>query len=95
MEYVSDVDIKELINFANEYKKALDDDSLVERDDNTMQEIIKDEKAKILRYAAKILKQKIEKVNGIETLPLNPEDISLAVMERVVPEHLKHFLQCL
>ena len=31
--YSSDIDIKELINFANEYKKALDDDSLVERDD--------------------------------------------------------------
>ena len=60
-----------------------------------MQEIVKDEKAKVLRYAAEVLKQKIEKVNGIETLPLNPEDISLAAMERVVPEHLKHFLQCL
>ena len=60
-----------------------------------MQEIVKDEQAKILRYAAKVLKQEIEKVNGIETLPLNPEDISLAAMERVVPEHLKHFLQCL
>ena len=36
--YSSDVDIKELINFANEYKKALDDESLVEQDDNTMQE---------------------------------------------------------
>ena len=47
--YSSDVDIKELINFANEYKKALDDDSLVERDDNTMQVIGKDEKAKSLR----------------------------------------------
>ena len=54
--YSSDVDIKELINFANEYKKALDDHSLVECDDNTMQEIVKDEKAKILRYAAKVLK---------------------------------------
>ena len=31
----------------------------------------------------------------LKTLPLNPEDISLAAMERVVPEHLKHFLQCL
>ena len=30
--YSSVVDIKELINFANEYKKALDDDSLVECD---------------------------------------------------------------
>ena len=70
--YSSDADIKALINFSNEYKKALDDDSLVERDDNTMQEIVKDEKAKILRYAAKVLKQEIEKVNGIETLPLNP-----------------------
>ena len=60
-----------------------------------MQEIVKDEKAKILHYAAKVLKQEIEKVNRIETLPLNPEEISLAAMERVVPEHLKHFLQCL
>ena len=60
-----------------------------------MQEILKNEKAKILRYAAKVLKQKIEKVNGINTLPLNPEDISLAARERVAPEHLKHFLQCL
>ena len=93
--YSSDVDIKELINFANEYKKALDDDSLVERDDNTMQVIVKDEKVKILRYAAKVLKQEIEKVNGIETLPLNPDDISLAAMKKVVPEHLKHFLHCL
>ena len=42
--YSSDVDIKELINFANEYKKALDDDPLVERDDNTMQVIVKDER---------------------------------------------------
>ena len=33
-----------------------------------MQEIVKDEKAKILRYAAKVLKQEIRKVNGIETL---------------------------
>ena len=55
----------------------------------------KNEKAKILRYAAKVLKQEIEKVNGIETFPLNPEDISLAAMEKVVPEHLKHFVQCL
>ena len=93
--YSSDVDIKELKNFANEYKKALYDDSLVECDDNTMEEIVKDEKAKILRYAAKVMKQEIYKVNRIETLPLNPEDISLAAMERVVPEHLKHFLQCL
>ena len=38
--YSSDVDIKELINFANECRKALDDDSLVKRDDNTMQEIV-------------------------------------------------------
>ena len=93
--YGSDVDIKELINFANEYKKALDDDSLVERDDNTMQEVVKDEKAKLLRYTPKVLKQEIEKVNEIDTLPLNPEDISLAAMERVVPVCLKHFLQCL
>ena len=42
-----------------------------------------------------MLKQEIEKVNGIETLPLNPEDISLAAMEREVPEHLQHFLPCL
>ena len=34
-------------------------------------------------------------VNGTEILLLNPEDISLAAMERVVPEHLTHFLQCL
>ena len=60
-----------------------------------MQEIVKNEKAKILRYAAKVLKKDIEKVNGNETLPLNSEDISLAAMERLVPEHLKHFLQCL
>ena len=97
--YSSVVDIKELTNFANEYKKALDDDSLVECDDNTMREIVKNEKAKILRFAAKVLKQEIERVNGIEALPLNPEgisrDISLAAMERVVHEHLKHFLQCL
>ena len=79
--YSSDVDIKEIINFANEYKKALDDDSLVERDHNTMQKIVEDEKAKILRYAGKVLKQEIEKVNEIETFPLNPEDISLAAME--------------
>ena len=59
-----------------------------------MQVIVKDEKPKILRYAAKVLKQEIEKVNGIETLPLNPEDISLAAMERVVPQHLKHFSHC-
>ena len=57
--------------------------------------MVKNEKAKILRYAAKVLKQEIEKVNGIEILPLNPEDISLAAMKKVVPEHLKHFLQCL
>ena len=59
-----------------------------------MQEIFKDEMEKILRYAAKVLKQDVEKVNGVETLPMNPEDISLAAMERVVPEHLKHFLRC-
>ena len=93
--YRIDVDIKELINFANEYKKALDDDSLVERNDNTMQEIVKNEKAKILCYAAKVLEQEIAKANGFETLALNPDDITLAAMERVVPEHLKHFLQCL
>ena len=42
-----------------------------------------------------MLKKEIEKVNGIETLPLNPEDISLAAMKKVVPKHLKHFVQCL
>ena len=42
-----------------------------------------------------MLKQEIEKVNGIETVHLNPEDISLAAVERVVTEHLKHFLQCI
>ena len=57
-----------------------------------MQEIVKNEKAKILRYPAKVLKQEIEKVDGIESLPLNLEDISLAAIERVVPLHLKHFL---
>ena len=57
--------------------------------------MVKNEKAKILRNAAKVLKQEIEKVNGIETLPLNPEDISLGAMEKVVPEHLKYFVQCL
>ena len=60
-----------------------------------MQEIVKNEKAKILRYPAKVLKQETEKVNGIETLPLNLEDISLAAIERAVPLHLKHFLLCL
>ena len=54
--YSGVVDIKELIHFANEYKKALDDDSLIECNDNTMQEIDKNEKVKILRYAAKVLK---------------------------------------
>ena len=54
-----------------------------------MQEIVKNEKAEILRYAAKVLKQEIEKLSGLETLPLNPEDISLAAMQGVVPEHLK------
>ena len=57
--------------------------------------MVKNEKVKILRYAAKVLKQEIEKVNGIEILPLNPEDISFAAMKKVVPDHLKHFLQCL
>ena len=57
--------------------------------------MVKNEKAQILRHAAKVLKQETEKVNGIETLPLNPENISLAAMKKVVPEHLKHFLQCL
>ena len=57
-----------------------------------MQEIIKNKKAKILRYAAIVLKQETEKVNGIETLPLNPENISLAVMERVVPRASKALL---
>ena len=57
--------------------------------------LLKNEKAKILRYAAKVLKQEIEKINGIEILPLNHEDISLAALERAVPENLKHFLQCL
>ena len=90
--YSSDADIKELTNLTNKYKKALDDDTFVERDNNTMQVIVKDEKTKILRYAAKVMKQEIEKVHGIEILPLNPEDISLAAMERVVPKHLKHFL---
>ena len=60
-----------------------------------MQVIVEDKKAKSLRYAAKVLKQDIEKVKGVEILPLNPEDISLAPMERVVPGHVKHFLQCL
>ena len=44
---------------------------------------------------SKELKQEIENINEIETLSLNPEDISVAVIERVVPEHLKHFFQCL
>ena len=57
-----------------------------------MQEIIKDEKSKILRYAAKVLKQEIEKVNGIQILSLYPEEISLTARERVVPEHLKQLL---
>ena len=57
--------------------------------------MVKNEKAKILRYAAKVLKQEIEKVNGIEILPLNSEDISLSAIKKVLPEHLKHFLQCL
>ena len=60
-----------------------------------MQEIVKNEKAKILRYPAKVLKQEIEKVDGIESLPLNLDNISLAAIERVVPLHLKHFLLCL
>ena len=51
-----------------------------------MEEIVKDEKAKILRKL-KVRNQEVVEVNGIETLPLNPEDISLAAMERVVPEH--------
>ena len=54
-----------------------------------MQEIVKNEKAEILRYAAKVLKQEIEKLSGLETLPLNPENISLAATQGVVPEHLK------
>ena len=83
--YSSFVDIKELINFANEYKKGLDDDSLVECDDNTIQKIVKNEKAKIFRYAAKVLKQEIQNVNGIETPSLNPEDISLAAMKEWYP----------
>ena len=43
--FSSDVDIKELINFAKEHKKPPDDNSLVGSDDNTIQEIFKDEKA--------------------------------------------------
>ena len=54
--------------------------------------MVKNEKA---RYTVKVLKQEIGKVNEIETLPLNPEDISLAAMKKVMPKHLKHFLQCL
>ena len=57
--------------------------------------MVKNEKAKILHYATKVLKQEIEKVSGIETLPLNPEDISLAALKKVVPKHLKHFVHCL
>ena len=93
--YSGVVHIKKLIHFANKCKKSLDDDSLVECAGNPMQEIVKNDKAKILRYAAKVLKQETEKVNRIETFPLNLEDISLAAMERVVLEHLKYFLQCL
>ena len=50
---------------------------------------------KILCYAAKVLKQEIEKVNRSEILPLNAEDISLAAMKKVATEYLKHFPQCL
>ena len=58
--------------------------------------MVKNEKAKILRYAAKVLKQEIEEVNGIEILPLNPDGEHLPCSyEKVVPGHLKHFLQCL
>ena len=39
-----------------------------------MQEIVKSEKTKILRYTPKVPEQEIEKGNGIETLPLNPKD---------------------
>ena len=49
----------------------------------------------MMRTVYMIRHLKTLQVNGIEILPLNPEDISLAAMERVVPEHLKHFLQCL
>ena len=49
----------------------------------------------MMRTVYMIWHLKTLQVNGIEILPLNPEDISIAVTERVVPEHLKHFLQCL
>ena len=85
--YSSKISIADVINIAANYKQSSYDYDLVSN--------VVDSKKKILERAADILVAEIQKVEGISIHPLDPEDISNAVVSKLVPSPLKEFLRCL
>ena len=58
-----------------------------------MDEIENIQKLTTLYHAALILKSEMNEVVGIQTQPLNPEDISFEKMKHLIPDYLSQFLK--
>lgn len=84
--YSSEISIADAINAAFELKKLNNDKSLMLVTERTT-------KKKIVSRAAEILREDIQKVEGICVHPLNPKDISKTNAHNIVPESLEQFLQ--
>ena len=81
--YSSQISISDVINIASAYKQSLKEKELTD---------VEYCNQKILEKAANILLSDIREVEGISLNPLNPEDISNTVIEKILPKSLCSFL---
>ena len=91
--YSSAIDIQDVINVASDYRKSLAPDALEMITDTLNNEIAEDQNLTTLYRAANILKAEMEGTSGIETFPLNPEDIEFEKVKELVPLNLIKFLK--
>ena len=81
--YNSNIKISDAINAAATYKQLVKDKEIMDVEDN-------DEK--VLQRAADILVRDIRRVQGISVNPLDPADVSLDNVNRIIPGKLKQFI---
>ena len=86
----SNIKLKDVINIASEFKQSISDTNFDFGDNNTPYMIEND--SRTLHRAAMLLKNDIKKVNGIETSPLNPRDITEENAKNILPDNLITFL---
>ena len=88
--FSSDVELEDVINIASEYKQSIADTNF-DFGDGNIPHIIENN-IKTLHHAAMLQKDDIKRAYGIETSPLNPNDITEESARNILPPNLIKFV---